>query len=103
MIDLNIILVCAGGVSTSILMKKMEIYAKEQGVKVNVTAKGICEYQDDIENSDLMLLGPQISYKREEIELLYKKPILVILPIDYATGNVKNIFKQINSVFSLKS
>jgi cellobiose PTS system EIIB component len=98
---LNILLICAGGVSTSVLMKKMEKYAVEQGVNVNVIAKGVCEFKDFLADIDLILLGPQISYKREEIELEFKKPILVILPIDYATGNVKNIFKQMNAVFSL--
>jgi cellobiose PTS system EIIB component len=99
--ELKILLVCAGGVSTTVLKKKMEKYAEEQGMNVTVTAKGVCEYEEHLENFDLILLGPQVSYKRGEIELRCKKPISVILPIDYATGNVKNIFKQVNVAIPL--
>jgi PTS system cellobiose-specific IIB component len=94
---LKILLVCASGISTNILVKKMDEYVKEQGLDVEVIAKGLGEYEKYFERFDLILLGPQISYKREEIEERSKKPVLAILPNDYAIGNVKNIFKQINS------
>ena len=96
---MKILLVCASGISTNILMKKMERYIKDQDLDVEVIAKGLGEYEGLFERFDLILLGPQISYKRKEIEERSKKPVLVILPNDYATGNVKNIFEQVNSIF----
>lgn len=43
---MKILLVCAGGMSTSILMKKMEKYWKENGEALNIKAVGLSEYQD---------------------------------------------------------
>ena len=95
---MKILLVCASGISTNILVKKMEEYVKEQGLDVEVVAKGLGEYGEYFNHFDLILLGPQISYKRKEIEEHSKKPVLAIPPNDYALGNVKNIFNQINSI-----
>ena len=36
---MKILLVCAGGMSTGILMKKMEAYWKEQGQELTIQAK----------------------------------------------------------------
>ncbi|MGD0708135.1 MAG: hypothetical protein ABSA51_06745 [Anaerolineaceae bacterium] len=36
---MKILLVCASGISTNILVKKMEEYVKEQGLDVEVIAK----------------------------------------------------------------
>ena len=64
--------------------------------------KEINSFEEICEEFDLILLGPQISYKRVEFEAKCHKPILPILPVDYATGNVMNIFKQIHTVFYQK-
>ena len=93
---MKILMICAGGVSTSILMKKMEKFAASKGAEAVIVAKGICEYEQFSKDFDLILLGPQISYKRTEIENKTEKPVLAILPADFATGNVENIFKQID-------
>jgi len=95
----RILLVCAGGASTSILMKKMEKYAKENSFELEITAKGITEYDEYASQYDVILLGPQISYKREEIEIRMQKPVAVIKPYDYAIGNAENIFKQVHSIY----
>lgn len=92
---MKILLVCTSGVSASILMKKMQNYAQDLKLEIQILAKGLEEYQDYFEGFDLILLGPQISYKRAEIEKQSKKPVLAISPSDYAVGNAKNIFEQI--------
>ena len=38
---MKILLICAAGMSTSILMKKMIKYAGEQGMELEIAAKGI--------------------------------------------------------------
>ena len=93
---MKILLVCASGISTNILLKKMEEYVKEQRRR-QVVAKGLGEYEEYFNQFDVILLGPQISYKRDEIGERSNKPVLTISPNDYAIGNVKSIFKQINS------
>ena len=48
-------------------------------------------YEDVYKNYDVILLGPQVSYKKGEIEQKYAKPIAVIPAYDYAIGNVATI------------
>ena len=99
---MKILLVCAGGASTSILMKKMREYAEDKGFELEIMAKGMNDYDEYSSQFDMILLGPQISYKKSEIEESSKKPVAVIAPYDYAVGNVDNIFKQIDSIFPKK-
>ena len=47
---MKILLVCAGGMSTSILMKKMETYWQEHGEELQIEAVGLGAYQDVFQN-----------------------------------------------------
>lgn len=95
---MKILLVCAGGASTSILMKKMTRYAQEQGIELEIKAKGVGQYEEHIAGCDVILLGPQVSYKLEEIQAAAGRPVAVIQPYDYAVGNADNIFRQIDGL-----
>lgn len=97
---MKILLVCASGASTGILMNKMKKYAEDNHFELEILAKGISEYDEYLAAFDTILLGPQISYKQKEIEEFSKKPVVVIAPYDYAVGNVESIFKQINPVLA---
>lgn len=55
---MKILLVCAAGLSTSILMKKLEKYAEQNGIELDIDAVGIGEYQETCANYDVLLLGP---------------------------------------------
>ena len=59
---MKILLVCAGGMSTSILMKKMETYWQEQGEELTIKAVGLSEYQDVYQDFNIIMVGPQVSY-----------------------------------------
>lgn len=100
--NMKILLVCAGGASTSILMKKMKKYAEDKGFELEIIAKGMNDYDEYSSQFDMILLGPQVSYKKTEIEENSKKPVAVIAPYDYAVGNVENIFKQIDLILQKK-
>lgn len=95
----KVLLICAGGMSTSILMKKMEKYAKENGITLKIQAIGMSDYEDVYKDYDMILLGPQVSYKKESIKSITKMPVSVIAAYDYAVGNVKNIFNQIDNIY----
>ena len=97
--DKKILLICAGGMSTGILMKKMEKYAPEQGFRLQIEAVGMSAYEEVYKNYDVVLLGPQVSYKKAEIEEVTKMPIAVIAAYDYAVGNVANIMKQVDGLY----
>jgi PTS system cellobiose-specific IIB component len=97
--DKKVLLICAGGMSTGILMKKMEKYAAEQGFVLQIEAVGMSVYEEVYKNYDVILLGPQVSYKKAEIEEVTKMPIAVIAAYDYAVGNVANIMKQVDELY----
>lgn len=95
----KILLICAGGMSTSLLMKKMEKYAKEEGFALKIQAVGMSDYEDVYRDYDVILLGPQVSYKKNEISEATNLPIAIIATYDYAIGNVSNIFKQVDQLY----
>lgn len=95
---MKILLICAAGMSTSILMKKMEQYAKEQGFELDVKAVGLMDYQDYEDDYDVFLLGPQVSYKLDSVRSTISKPVANIPAMDYAMGDCKNIFQLIKAI-----
>ncbi len=95
----KVLLICAGGMSTGILMKKLIKFAQEQGTELQIDAVGLGSYEEVCEEYEVVLLGPQVSYKKDEICQIVKKPIAVIAPYDYAVGNAGNIMKQIDELY----
>ena len=97
--DKKVLLICAGGMSTGILMKKLQKYAADQGFHLEIEAIGMSAYEDVYKNYDVILLGPQVSYKKAEIEEATQIPLDVIAAYDYAVGNVENIMKQVDELY----
>ncbi|MBM6683496.1 MULTISPECIES: PTS sugar transporter subunit IIB [Collinsella] len=96
---MKVLLVCAGGMSTSILMKKMEKYAADQGIAdFEIAAVGVAAYKDIWQNYDCILLGPQVGYRKADIAKDVEIPVAVMAPQDYGLGNCPNIFKQIEGL-----
>ena len=56
-------LFCAAGMSTSLLVKKMEEAAKEKGKDADIAAYPFTEMERVIEGVDVALLGPQVGYQ----------------------------------------
>ncbi len=88
---MKILLVCAGGVSTGILMNKILNFGKENNIELEVEAHAVQEFDEIVDNFDVILVGPQISYKLNELKGKTLKPVAVIENMDYALGRVENI------------
>jgi PTS system cellobiose-specific IIB component len=95
---MKIMLVCAGGMSTSILMKKMEKFGVEKGVDLDIKAFAVQDLEENYKSYDVILLGPQISYKFNDIKKSVTTPVGVIQSYDYAVGNVENIMRLVQSI-----
>lgn len=96
---MKIMLICAGGMSTSILMKKLKKYSDEHDLGLEeIIARSASDYEDAYKRFDAILLGPQVSYQKNKIAEATKKPVEVIPAYDYAIGNAENIFKLINKL-----
>lgn len=99
---MKILLVCAGGMSTSILMRKMEKYWKDSGEELEIKAVGLAEYQDVYQNYDIVMVGPQVSYRLKEIKENTELPCAPIESFDYAIANCPNIMKLAKKLYSEK-
>ena len=93
---MKILLVCAAGLSTSILMKKLEKYAEQNGIELD--AVGIGEYQETCADYDVLLLGPQVSYQLNTVKQGSGKPTAVIPAQDYGMGNAANVLALAQSL-----
>ena len=65
---MKVLLVCAGGMSTGLLMKKMKEYWEQQGEELTIDAVGLAEYKDVFQNYECVLVGPQVRYKLDDIK-----------------------------------
>lgn len=99
---MKILLVCAGGMSTNLLMKKMSAYWEEQGEELTITAVGLGEYQSVYQDYDIVLVGPQVRYKLNEIKQDTGLPADVVNSLDYAIANCPNIMKQAKALMEQK-
>lgn len=92
---MKILLSCAGGMSTGMLVQKMKEYAKSQDIKADIEAYGLSELEDHIEGTDVILLGPQVGFQKEEVEEKYPGiPVEVIEMMDYGMMNGEKVFKS---------
>lgn len=94
---MNILLACGAGMSTSLLVSKMQKEADQQGVKADIQAVAIHEVKDHLDKADVVMLGPQIRYKLKEVQNLTKDkgiPVEVINPTDYGMVNGKKVFER---------
>ncbi len=93
---LKIRLFCAGGMSTSLLVRKMEAAAAEEGVEVDIIAHGVGSIERQIDETvDAVLLGPQIGYQKASVQKVCDKfgvPMEVIPMTDYGMVNGKSVF-----------
>lgn len=99
---MKILLVCAGGMSTGLLMKKMEKYWEEKGEENSINAVGLSEYMDVYKDYDIIMTGPQVSYRLNQIKQNTGLPTEGIPSFDYAVGNCANIMKIANKLYAQK-
>lgn len=52
------------GMSTGILMKKMEKYAEDKGIELKIDAVGMSAYEDSYKNYDVILYNRRCLTKR---------------------------------------
>ena len=97
---MKILLVCAGGMSTGLLMKKMEAYWAQQGKELKITAVGLGEYEDVCKDYDIVMVGPQVGYRMAQIKADTGMPCDTIPSFDYAIGNCPNIMKLAEKLYA---
>lgn len=92
----NILLVCSAGMSTSMLVKKMEAAAADQGIEAHIWAVGDAASDAELPKADIVLLGPQVRYlkKKMEAKVAGRIPVEVIEMKDYGSMNGKGVLES---------
>ncbi|MGL4676577.1 MAG: PTS sugar transporter subunit IIB [Brevinema sp.] len=99
---MRVVLICAGGFSTSILLKKILEEAEKREIPMQITAQGtdISNLKEELKSIDIILLAPQVRFYYEELKqsTVDNKPlILVINPMAYGRMDAQTILNDIEN------
>lgn len=97
----NITLVCAAGMSTSMLMLKMKESAKQQGLEVNIIAMSEASFKAYNGKSDIILLGPQVSFLYDDMKVECEPKGIKVAIIDMMDYGMMNGSKVLNDALKL--
>lgn len=92
----KIILCCAGGMSSSLLVQRMQKIAAQRGVPYPIEAIGVtqAELRPD-PDAACILIGPQVRFSKELVEQANPDiPVALISMVDYGRMNAENVLNQ---------
>ena len=82
------LLVCATGMSTSLLVNRMKEAAETKEIEFQIEAHPVGQIEKYGEAADDILLGPQVRYELKNVKAKYpNKPVEVINMQDYGMMN----------------
>ncbi len=93
----RIMLICSAGMSTSLLVKKMEAAATEAGTECKIWACGEAESKKYYDETDVILLGPQVRFLKDQVaKALGDRPVkLDVIDIrNYGCMDGKAVLQQ---------
>lgn len=80
-----ITLLCTAGMSTSLMVNKMRRAAETKNLEVEITAMAEFAFQRYDKPTDVLLLGPQVRYKYEELKAQLEPEEIPVAVIDSQT------------------
>lgn len=85
----NILLVCSAGMSTSLLVTKMQKEAEARGLEVKIWAVAEAEAKNNWQDADVLMLGPQVRFLKGKMTEMTdgKIPVDVIDMMAYGSMN----------------
>ena len=77
---IRILLVCVGGMSSTLLVNKMEKDAKKRNIDCKIW---------ELDNFDILLLGPQLRFMLDDVKSIVgdRAPVSIIDMVNYGTCN----------------
>ncbi len=95
----KVLLVCAAGMSTSLLMNKMREYATSIGYDIEVDAHPVSTVTEHGAEADVILLGPQIRFNLNKVKTLFpEKPVEAIDIQAYGTMNGEKVVTHVKDL-----
>ena len=90
----NILLACNAGLSTSMLVEKMRESAQKQNLDAEILAVSTNDIDDHVDHFEVVLLGPQVRFMKNQIQERVTIPVDVIDGMDYGMLQGDNVLKQ---------
>jgi PTS system cellobiose-specific IIB component len=92
----KIVLLCAAGMSTSLLVSKMKQAAAEEGYETDIAAYPVATAKDH-KDADIILLGPQVRFAKKQVQGEVGDGVIVqdIEMQAYGTMNGKKVIAQV--------
>lgn len=91
----KILLVCAAGMSTSLLVSRMKKHAEALNEEIDIIALPVSEAGTAASSADVVLLGPQVRYQKSQVEASAgDTPVQVIDMRDYGTMNGEAVLQK---------
>ncbi|MFV0559224.1 MAG: PTS sugar transporter subunit IIB [Enterococcus sp.] len=95
----TIMLVCSAGMSTSLLVTKMQKAAEDKSIDADIFAVAASDADRSLEekNVDVLLLGPQVRFMKTQFEKKLESkgiPLDVINMQDYGMMNGAKVLEQ---------
>lgn len=90
----KIMLACCSGMSTSVLVNKMRKHCESSGIEAEIWAISEIDIAKEIDNCDVILLGPQVRHLLSEAKVIadeHGKPIDVIDSMAYGVCDGKKV------------
>jgi PTS system cellobiose-specific IIB component len=97
----KILLLCNAGMSTSMIVKKMREAATKKEIEVHIEAYSLEKFNENLENFDIFMLGPQVKFKQAEFQKLadsVNKKVEVINTMDYGMMKGEKILSHVLSI-----
>ncbi|MFZ4451023.1 PTS sugar transporter subunit IIB [Salibacterium aidingense] len=94
---MNIVLCCNAGMSTSILVNKMQESAKERELDIDIIAVPSNDVINYVEEADVLLLGPQVRYQLQQMKKLGEEngfKVDAINSVHYGMANGEEILNM---------
>lgn len=99
-----ILLACAAGMSTSLLVTKMEEVAEKKDLQVKIFAKPVSEVDQIVKNEQIscVLLGPQVSFMKKEMTEKLVPLGIPVEAIDMSAYGMMDGEKVLNQALTMK-
>lgn len=94
----KIILLCAAGMSTSMLVKKMIDAAAEMNYECTIEAHPVVEAAAVAAGADIVLLGPQVRFQQKKVVKEVSCPVEIIDMAAYGTMNGEKVIQQVKKI-----
>lgn len=102
---MNVLLVCAGGMSSAIAAKALKEAAKAENIDMNVQEIGTQGFEDELSKGyQLAMVAPQIRHRFDVLKEIADKqniPIILIKPQGYTPIGGPFVLKQIKEETNL--